>query len=73
MTQSRRHSACESLANTAIGFGVAMAAQIMVFPLFGIRIGIADNAAISVIFTGISIVRGYVVRRAFNRWHARGI
>lgn len=34
--QSRRMSAVESVANVAVGYGVAVAAQVAVFPWFGI-------------------------------------
>ena len=36
MRQSRRMSLLESLTNVAIGYGVAVATQIAVFPLFGL-------------------------------------
>lgn len=69
MTQSRRMSAVESLANVAVGYGVALATQIVVFPLFGIAASLGDNLAIGGIFAAISIVRSYVLRRVFNgRW-----
>lgn len=71
MGQSRIHSMIESVANVAIGFGVALMAQIIVFPWFGIHAPISDNITIAVIFTGISIVRSYAVRRAFNAFHVR--
>ena len=61
----------ESFANVAIGFGVALMAQIVVFPWFGLHAPISDNVAIAIIFTMISIVRSYAVRRAFNAFHVR--
>jgi len=69
MTQSRRMSAVESLANVAVGYGVAIATQVAVFPLFGLAASIGDNLAIGGIFTVVSLVRSYVLRRVFNgRW-----
>lgn len=67
MTQSRRHSAVESIANVAIGYGVAVASQIVIFPMFGIHIPLGDNLLIGLWFTAISIVRSYALRRLFNR------
>lgn len=67
MSQSRAMSAVESVANVAVGFGVALATQAAVFPLFGIRASVADNVAIALIFTAVSIVRSYALRRLFNR------
>jgi uncharacterized protein (DUF2062 family) len=66
MSQSRVHSALESAANVAIGYGVAVASQLAIFPLFGIHIPLADNLVIGGYFTLISLARGYLVRRAFN-------
>ena len=39
MSQSRTMSLVESIANVSIGYGVAVAAQIAVFPLSGLRGG----------------------------------
>lgn len=67
MTQSRLHSALESAANVAIGYGVAVASQLAIFPLFGIHIALADNLVIGGYFTLISLARSYLLRRWFNR------
>ena len=69
--QSRRHSFLESIQNVAVGYGIAILTQIVVFPLFGIHIPIRDNLLIGVLFTIVSIVRSYALRRAFNWWHLR--
>lgn len=66
MTQSRTMSALEIATSTAIGYAVAVSAQVVIFPMFGIFTPIWDNLAIGGIFTIISVVRGYVVRRLFN-------
>ena len=55
----------------AIGYGVALLAQIAIFPLFGIRIQMRDNLLIGAIFTVISIARSYAVRRLFNHLHGK--
>ena len=67
--QTRWQSFFESCINVAIGYGVALLSQIIVFPLFGIHIPLASNLAIGAIFTVISIARSYVVRRVFNQFH----
>jgi hypothetical protein len=69
--QTRLSSFGESCLNVAIGYGVALVSQLVVFPLFGIHIPLSSNIAIGAIFTVISIVRSYVIRRAFNAWHRR--
>lgn len=69
MSQSRKHSILESLSNVALGYFIALAAQLMIFPLFGIYVSLQDNLLIGLLFTVVSIVRSYCLRRLFNRWH----
>ena len=67
--QTKLQSFIESCINVAIGYGVALLSQLLVFPLFGIYIPLLSNLAIGGIFTGVSIARSYTVRRVFNRIH----
>ena len=64
--QSRRMSAIEAIANVAVGYGVAVLAQLAIFPLFGIAVSLGDNLAIGAAFTVVSLARSYAVRRLFN-------
>ena len=66
MMQSRRMSALEAITSTAIGFGVSLAAGAVVFPAFGWQLTFGENLSVTAIYTVISIVRGYLVRRLFN-------
>lgn len=65
-SQLKKHSFVESLTNVAIGYFVAVASQIIIFPFFGLTVQIRDNLMIGLWFTLISIVRSYFVRRIFN-------
>ena len=67
MAQTKLESAIEVVVNVLIGYAVATASQIMIFPLFGVFLPLSDNLLIGAYFTAISIVRGYIVRRFFNR------
>lgn len=71
--QTRKASFAEAMMNVAIGYGVALLSQIIVFPWFGIRIGLAENIAIGLIFTVISIVRSFALRRFFEALRIRGV
>lgn len=71
LTQSRRASLLESAANIAVGYGVAVAAQTVIFPLFGIDVPISDNLQIGGLFTLVSLVRSYALRRLFNSLSGR--
>ena len=68
--QTRLFSFIESIANVAIGYGIAVLTQILVFPLFGLSVSISQNLSIGAIFTFVSIVRSYCVRRFFNSMKA---
>jgi hypothetical protein len=70
MSQSRKHSAIETAANISIGYVVAIAAQCIVFPWFGIYEPLGKQMGIGLAFTGISIIRSYALRRLFNSWRA---
>lgn len=64
--QSKRESMIETLMNVGIGWFISFIANMLVLPLFGYDINLTDGVLISIIFTIISIVRGYMVRRWFN-------
>lgn len=71
MTQTRLGSLIEALINIAIGFGINFAANLLIFPHFGFHITLSENFVMGLIYTAISIVRSYVIRRWFNaRLHA---
>ncbi len=65
--QSRKMSMVETACNVTIGYIVAVLSQLAIFPFFGIYVPIEDNLLIGGYFTVISIIRGYVLRRVFNR------
>jgi hypothetical protein len=67
MKQKRLESLVESLVNVAVGYVVAVASQVLLFPLFGIDIPFASNLMIAIWFTVISIARSYTIRRWFNQ------
>ena len=64
-------SMVEAVANVAIGFGVAIGTQVLVFPLFGIEIGAGGHLALGGIFTVVSLIRSYALRRLFERIRVR--
>ncbi len=70
--QKKTHSFLETCLNTAIGYFVALTTQIITFPWFGIEVTHKQQLLIGAIFTVVSIVRGYFVRRLFNFVHVKG-
>jgi hypothetical protein len=68
MMQSPVMSLTEAVANVAVGYGVAVVVQIGVFPLFGFWPTIRQNLTLGAVFTGVSLLRSYVLRRLFEHW-----
>ena len=64
--QTKLGSFVEAWANIAVGFGINFTANLLVLPLFGLAVTASDAFGIGVIFTVISLVRSYVLRRWFN-------
>ena len=67
MAQSRRGSLVESVLNVLFGYWIAVGAQMTIFPMFGVNLPPSDNMKIAVLFTVVSLVRSYLLRRLFNR------
>ena len=66
MKQTKIESLIESLLNIIVGYGVALSAQIIIFPLFDIHVSHYEHAAMGGLFTIVSLVRSYAIRRLFN-------
>lgn len=64
--QSRTMSLVEAVTNVVVGYVVAVLTQFAVFPVFGLVASVADNLTIGAVFTSVSIVRSYFVRRLFE-------
>lgn len=64
-------SAIEAVANVAVGYLIAVSATVVVLPAFGYRVTAGDALGISAVFTAVSLVRSYALRRAFNWWSGR--
>ena len=60
-------SMVEAAANVVIGYGIAVATQVVVFPIFGIHITLTDDLAIGLVFLVVSLIRSYLLRRVFER------
>ena len=67
VAQSRGLSLIEAITNTVVGYILAVATQFAVFPYFGLQVGILQNLWLGLIFTGVSVLRSYVLRRVFDQ------
>ena len=66
MKQSRLMSLVEAITNVVVGFGVAVMTQILIFPIFGLHTTLAQNLQMGLLFTGVSIIRSFLLRRLFE-------
>lgn len=74
MNQSRVGSLIEVCLNILIGFSINWIANLWILPLYGFHITGGQAFSMGLIFTAISVVRGYVIRRWFNaRLHRASI
>lgn len=72
MSQSKLGSFVEAWANIVIGFAINWTANMVFLPMFGFSNLTARIAfEIGLVFTVISLVRSYVLRRVFNGVKAR--
>ena len=71
MNQTRLGSFIEAWINVAIGFAINFVANLLILPLIGFHITAGQNLFIGVLYTIISVVRSFAIRRWFNaRLHA---
>ena len=65
--QTKKQSAIESIIQTIIGLGTSILIQIILYPLMGIPVTFEQNIMITFVFFIVSILRGFFVRRIFNK------
>ncbi len=73
MKQSRAMSLAETATNVVVGYVLAITTQIVVFPWFGIKTGLMEHLTIGLAFVGVSLVRGYLLRRLFEALRVRSM
>lgn len=69
--QSRLMSAVETATNIAVGLVVSFMAQLVIFDVYDISITLSQNIELTLLFTVVSIVRSYALRRFFNNIRAK--
>ena len=73
MSQTRLASFVEVCVSTITGYIIAIASQLLIFPMFNIHVPFKHNLMMGVLFTILGFIRGYVIRRLFdaNKWFQR--
>lgn len=57
----------EAVINTVVGYGISLLAYQYVMPLLGFKTTWSDSVVLVAVFSAISIVRSYVIRRVFSK------
>ncbi len=71
MRQSRAQSLAEAVSSVALGYlAAAVVLAWVVAPRYGWAVSTADNLEITAIFTAVSLVKSYLVRRWWE-WRGR--
>ena len=70
--QTKRASLLEAASNILIGFWVSVGANMLILPHFKNPGAFTEAFTIGLIFTIISFVRSYLLRRFFNLFHTQG-
>ena len=65
--QSKKESLLESITNNIVGYSVNFFMNLLILPIFGFNPSLSQNAKIGLLFTGVSLVRSYVLRRIYNK------
>lgn len=65
--QSKKQSIIESVTNTVIGLVTSFLIQLIIYPLLDIPVSISQNIIITFVFFIVSVLRGYLIRRYFNK------
>lgn len=66
MQQSKRDSLIEAIVNTFIGFIITCIFSPLIYWFIGVPISYTQMGFSTLLFTILSILRGYVIRRYFN-------
>ena len=69
--QSRYVSLIEAIINVVLGFFISLLTQIAIFRAFELQVSMADNLLIGGIFTVVSILRSFTLRRLFEAIRVR--
>ena len=66
MSQTKLGSFIEAWVNVLIGFTINYIANLLIFQLFGFHISLLAKFYMGLLYTVISVVRSYCIRRWFN-------
>lgn len=66
-SQTKFNSIIESVSNTAVGLLTTLALSPIIYDIVGMEYTYSQLGIATVLFTAISIIRSYIIRRLFNK------
>ena len=70
--RSRAMSLVEAGADVAVGYGVAVGAQILILPVYGLHAELAQSLRIAAAVAAASIARSFALRQMFEAIRVKG-
>lgn len=67
LMQNKKFSAIEAITNTVVGLLTSFGIQLIIYPVMDIPVSINQNIVITIVFFIASFIRGYLLRRLFNK------
>lgn len=65
--QTIKLSVIESVTNVVAGLATSFLIQVAIYPMLNIPVTFKQNCVITIVFFVASFIRGFVIRRIFNR------
>lgn len=65
--QTKKQSTIETVVQTIIGLAISIIIQVILYPIMDIPVTLNQNIVITIVFFLSSLIRGYVIRRIFNK------
>ena len=63
----------EASTNVVVGFAFALVTQFTLFPMLGLAVSVTNNLILGCIFTAVSMVRSFTLRRVFEALRVRSL
>lgn len=73
MSQSKKNSFIEALVNTFIGLLVTFFVSPFIYWICDVKITLPQMGAATLLFTVVSVIRNYVIRRWFNKGNTKPV
>ena len=71
--QTKRMSLIETFTSLIVGLVISYAMAYTVLPIWGFEANTGSATSVTFIYTIVSVIRSYVIRRSFNFWYVRSL